>query len=199
MVRQIKKDPRLPAGVLIIFAFFILSFAPPVEETVGHTVASAPVYEPEAFSWYDPADDPDASAPVQAVVVTPSPTIRTPKPRPKATPRPLRVSSKPAITSRPRLNGKNVRGYATYFATGTDGQYGAAGPVLRRALNQKYGEWRGHRVLVCKKDRCLEVKLNDWCACGPRNGEPTLIDLSDEAFRWLAPLSRGVIHVRISY
>jgi rare lipoprotein A (peptidoglycan hydrolase) len=41
------------------------------------------------------------------------------------------------------------------------------------------------------------VRLVDWCACGPRHGRPTLLDLSDDAFRQLAPLSQGVVAVKI--
>lgn len=41
------------------------------------------------------------------------------------------------------------------------------------------------------------VRLSDWCACGPRHGQPTLIDLSPSAFRALAPLSDGIAVVSI--
>jgi expansin (peptidoglycan-binding protein) len=39
--------------------------------------------------------------------------------------------------------------------------------------------------------------LGDWCACGPRGGTPTVIDLDDDAFRRLANLSAGVIAVTV--
>jgi hypothetical protein len=70
----------------------------------------------------------------------------------------------------------------------------AAGPALRRSLGKG---WRGTRVAVCLDGRCVRVTLADWCACGPRHGRPTLLDLSDGAFRRLAPLSRGVIEVTV--
>jgi rare lipoprotein A (peptidoglycan hydrolase) len=38
------------------------------------------------------------------------------------------------------------------------------------------------------------VSLSDWCLC--KNGR--LIDLSDDAFRQLAPLSVGVLRVTIT-
>ena len=41
---------------------------------------------------------------------------------------------------------------------------------------------------------CIRVRLTDWCACG---GE-RIIDLSDEDFATLAPLSQGVIRVRVA-
>lgn len=90
-------------------------------------------------------------------------------------------------------SGPRASGVASWFATGPNGLYGAAGPLLRR------GDWRGSRVIVCVTGtgRCVRVTLNDWCACGDRSGRPTIVDLSDEAFRRLAPLSRGVIPVTV--
>ena len=38
-----------------------------------------------------------------------------------------------------------------------------------------------------------------YCACGPRKGVPTVIDLSDEAFSQLAPLGRGIIAVTVRW
>lgn len=80
-----------------------------------------------------------------------------------------------------------LSGYATYYTTGPDCLCAAAGPMLR------VGDWRGSTVTV----NGLKVTLIDWCACGDRHDEPTLLDLSDEAFRPLAPLSRGVIWVEV--
>jgi hypothetical protein len=45
----------------------------------------------------------------------------------------------------------------------------------------------------------LRVRLVDWCACGPRKGSPTVIDLTDQAFSQLAPLGRGVISVVVRW
>lgn len=182
----------------IIVIFFIIGFA---SVTTGHSATPPP--EPSGFRAVVVPPTP-LHSPTPAVSATPfdeslawellqSPI---PAPSPTATPKPAQIRTKPQ-TPRPvskRPSGRYLRGYATYFATGRDGYYGAAGPVLRQWLGKG---WRGDHVLVCKKSRCLEVVLNDWCACGKRHGEPTLIDLSDEAFRWLAPLSRGVIHVVI--
>jgi rare lipoprotein A (peptidoglycan hydrolase) len=69
--------------------------------------------------------------------------------------------------------------------------YAAAGPLLRKALGPG---WRGRRVTVCHAGRCARVTLNDWCLCSKGR---RLVDLSDEAFRRLAPLGRGVIDVTI--
>jgi hypothetical protein len=67
------------------------------------------------------------------------------------------------------------------------GYVAAAGPALRT------GDWRGRLVVVSANGRSVPVTLSDWCAC-PRR----LIDLSDDAFARLAPLSRGLVLVRIT-
>jgi hypothetical protein len=84
----------------------------------------------------------------------------------------------------------------TGWATWYDWRPGqaAAGPALRRLLGK---DWRGESVSVCVDNRCVRVRLTDWCACGPRRGSPTVIDLDDQVFRRLAPLSRGVIEVTV--
>jgi hypothetical protein len=88
---------------------------------------------------------------------------------------------------------RNLRGVATWYATGPSGAYAAAGPLLRKAIGRG---WRHDQVLVCHADRCLIVTLVDWCLCS--RGD-RLVDLSDEAFRYLAPLSRGVIRVAVGW
>lgn len=71
------------------------------------------------------------------------------------------------------------------------GLYAAAGPSLR------HGEWRGSLVRVTSGGRSVTVRLTDFCACGDRNGIPTILDLSADAFRKLAPLSRGIVAVEV--
>lgn len=92
------------------------------------------------------------------------------------------------------MTGHTVRGVATWFraAPGT----GAAGPALRQALGP---DWRGTRVRVCGISTCIAARLTDWCACADRPGGPTLIDLSAADFADLAPLSRGVMEVKVSW
>jgi hypothetical protein len=68
-----------------------------------------------------------------------------------------------------------------------DGLYAAAGPALR------VGDWRGRTVQVCAGS-CVTVRLTDWCACPKR-----VIDLSSDAFSRLAPLSRGLVRVTVSW
>jgi hypothetical protein len=90
-----------------------------------------------------------------------------------------------------RQDGPSIAGQAVWHATGRDGSYGAAGPFLRRWLGPS---WRGTTVSVCH-ERCIRVRLVDWCRCGDGR---RLVDLSDEAFARLAPLGRGTIQVTIS-
>ncbi len=106
---------------------------------------------------------------------------------------PLANEARPERQSAPttRRTHHVLSGVATWHATGRDGAYAAAGPLLREALGRG---WRGTQVRVCSGGRCIRVTLNDvcWCPKGRR-----LIDLSDEAFARLASLSRGVIVIEI--
>ena len=92
--------------------------------------------------------------------------------------------------------GQALRGYATYYATGPDCLCAAAGPALR------VGAWRGSTVTVCAANEpghCVQARISDACWCIPRHDKPTLLDLSDEAFAALAPLSRGIVEVTVTW
>jgi hypothetical protein len=69
------------------------------------------------------------------------------------------------------------------------GLYAAAGPQLR------VGNWRGRYVVVQAGVRRVRVQLID-CNCGPH---ANLIDLYSDAFQHLAPLSRGVLKVTVTW
>jgi hypothetical protein len=126
------------------------------------------------------------------------------RPAPTATPTPptARLTVVPAAGHTSSGSGSRtissthgmLGGLATWYATGRDGLYAAAGPALRAALGKG---WRGQQVLVVYQGRGVAVTLSDWCLCRPRHGFSTLIDLSDEAFAYLAPLSRGVIRIAV--
>lgn len=60
----------------------------------------------------------------------------------------------------------------------------AAGPALR------VGDWRGSLVRVCASE-CIVVRLTDYMAAD------RLIDLADDDFAKLAPLSQGVQEVLV--
>lgn len=83
-----------------------------------------------------------------------------------------------------------IGGQATWY-NAPSRKDAAAGPDLR------FDGWRGSWVRVTSGERSVTVQLTDWCACGDRNGRPTVIDLDDAAFAELAPLSRGVLDVEV--
>lgn len=106
------------------------------------------------------------------------PTPGAPQPSPSAS-----EGSRPATRGAPTLYG-----VASYYAWRPF--QAAAGPALRRALGP---DWRGRRVEVCRGTLCVVVALTDWCQCyGTR-----VIDLDSRVFALLAPLSRGLIDVKI--
>ena len=71
------------------------------------------------------------------------------------------------------------------------GLYAAAGPLLRKSL----GVWRGKHVVVRANGRAVAVTLSDWCACP--HGRP--LDLYSDAFERLAPLSKGLVKVSVTW
>lgn len=179
--------------LLLIVAAVSIAVWIGLERTAGHVVPPTP--SPTGFATFSPPPLPsptpiaglhDYAAPLRVAptaLPTPAQSAR-PKVRPEAT-HTRSWSGSGAI---------RVRGYATWYATGPSGLFAAAGPTLRRALGPG---WRGSRVLVCRVRRCVEVKLVDWCACGKRNGIPTVLDLSDEAFAAIARLGAGVVRVTV--
>ena len=70
------------------------------------------------------------------------------------------------------------------------GHYAAACAPLRRLLGSG---WRGRTVLVSRGGLTVRVRLIDSCSSRRRT-----IDLFASQFRQLAPLSRGVIRVRVT-
>ena len=158
-------------------------YLPPVPSELAFTPFPSPPAPTLPASCCRPDDEPE------------QPTISAPD-----TGSPAKATADNGDVSPPRtvvraVRGVQVSGPARWHATGRDGAFAAAGCRLRRALGPG---WRGEHVLVAFRRRAIEVRLND--AIGRlRSGacSKTLIDLSDEAFRHLAPLSRGVIRVAI--
>jgi hypothetical protein len=91
---------------------------------------------------------------------------------------------------RPSATAATVRGLASWY--GVDGDVAAAGPALRHS-----GHWRGSVVAVCA-DRCVTVRLVDFCQCYRGQRSERVIDLSPSVFARLAPLSAGLIRVSVS-
>lgn len=113
-------------------------------------------------------------------------------------PRPARAASVPVPPTPPAVRTARppagVRGVATWYAW-RPGQ-AAAGPRLRAALGPG---WRGRTVYVftgrrcIPKVNCVRVRLTDWMRAD------RLIDLDSRSFAFLAPLSRGVLRVTVSW
>lgn len=147
---------------------------------------------PGAIRDFPTSSRPPGSRPDSAVANTAKIEIKvvpTPRPKPKATARKAFVA---------RSTGHHVTGTATWYCkTGVSachhsysgGMYAAAGGEIR------IGAWRGRSVQVCSGGRCITVRLIDWCACGGAR----IIDLYSDAFRRLAPLSAGGIHVTVKW
>lgn len=134
-----------------------------------------------------PAELPDAVASGSTV---PPPSVeaapRTPVPQLRRQPE-LAGHAIPRAEGATRVQSGNLRGLASWYAA--DGMIAAAGPALRRFLG---AHWRGSWIRVCSGS-CVTVHVTDWCGC-PR----AVIDLSDDAFRQLAPLPTGVVRVTVS-
>jgi rare lipoprotein A (peptidoglycan hydrolase) len=87
---------------------------------------------------------------------------------------------------------KVVIGRASWYNVGR-GYYAAAGPDLR------IGSWRGRVVEVCNTEKCIKVKIIDWCQCYRNEPTERIIDLSADAFAALFPLSRGLGKVTVKW
>jgi hypothetical protein len=172
----------IAVSALIVIA---MSFAAP-RSSPDPTAVSSQIGGPTAgagdpFTAVDGASDRSSSGAPLTQAVSPGPSI-------------------PAIGPGRQAGGApppSVRGLATWYDAPslTDA---AAGPALRRALGRT---WRGSWVRVTHVGdgdaRWVVVRLTDWCACGDRNGRPTVIDLDDRAFAELASLGAGVIKVTV--
>ena len=184
----------------IIWVLAILS-AIVVVVWVGKTQAATRQEPPEPHGFIAfpiPSPTPiaglhDYQAPSVGSPLAPAPTA-SPKPkksaRPKATSAAGHTSSGSGTRTIRRPH-RNLSGKASWHATGRDGAYGAACRPLRRAIGPS---WRGRHVLVAFKGKAIEIVLNDWCGSHDKT-----VDLSDEAFRYFAPLSRGVLRVTVGW
>jgi len=136
-------------------------------------------------------DDPaQLGQPDQAVIPAPVDRLKGPG---RITPVLAVTGSGPEPTRVPAA-ASPLRGYATWYDTAGGA---AAGPDLRAALGPG---WRGMSVVVTRADMGagVVVQLTDWCACGSRNGVPTLIDLDRESFAVLALPSAGIVAVTVA-
>ena len=136
--------------------------------------AQQAVFSPASGRTGQPDDHPGAPTvrAVPPVRITPSTSAVT--------------ASGPESTGRPGA-ARPLRGIASWFRSPAG--VSAAGPDLRAALGPG---WRGTSVQVCHADRCTVTVLGDWMRAD------RLVDLDDDVFRALAPLSVGVLAVTLT-
>lgn len=108
-----------------------------------------------------------------------------------ASPSPAAVVFRPPATPRPKppkVTGATVRGSATWYDD-----------HRKSGLYAAVHSWRWgdtpYRVTVRAGDRSVVVTVSDFCLC--TGGGDRVIDLSNEAFSRLAPLSAGVVDVTV--
>ena len=178
--------------LLLVFALFPRQAAG--DAPVAATVVPAAEFEPvgSAGSLSGQATPGAPFQPRTLPVVGSPPILEKPAPSPsvRAVPSvaPVRTSAPEAVASASKA-GHSTRGLASWFRSPRG--VSAAGPALRTALGPG---WRGRQVSVCAGPACITVVLGDWCACSRR-----VIDLDDNQFARLAPLSRGVVEVSVRW
>jgi len=199
--------PVVAVSVALVFGATLVAGQVPTDPPGFDPALLTPVQPEGSAGPPAAAVPPDGSA---APVLEEIEDFRPPERTFGARPQPNLNSSVGVIvkpTPRPRVatsgsggggSGRGVSGSASWYCrTGVSpchyqhagGMYAAAGPALR------VGDWRGRSVRVCANGRCVRVRLIDWCQCyGTR-----VIDLYSDAFRQLAPLSRGTTRVTVSW
>lgn len=151
---------------------------------------------PPTFTPLAPVPSPEPSRPPPGIGVEgarPSdpgrPVVRVPE-------SPVIVVARPDQPSHTDRSAGTVRGTASWYCGHgsactrgyAGGPFAAAGPSLR------VGDWRGRSVLVRAGSHEVRVTLIDWCACPHRT-----LDLYSDAFSRLAPLSRGLVKVTVTW
>ena len=185
--------------ILVAVMYFLPAPRPaiPPDPRYGSAIpvaASPSSVERDTAGW--PTGAPDASLPRPARIVGRAPsgppasgaplsTARPDTPRPAAAPiRPVSLRVTASGT------GHSISGIATWYRWRI-GQ-AAAGPRLRAYIGPR---WRGTLVVVSTATRSIRVRLSDFCGC-PRG---RVIDLDYRSFARLAPLSRGIVSVKVTW
>ncbi len=110
----------------------------------------------------------------------------------------LATSSPPAPPAPATLAAaRRVNGTATNYA-GTAGWMGEPVVALPGALGGRYNGTVNGTVTVCA-NRCVELRVVDWCQCYWGTADQRVVDLSHEAWALVSdqPLSRGLIRVAL--
>lgn len=92
---------------------------------------------------------------------------------------------------------ESMEGWATWCAPTPKYCKGWGGSAMLGAVRSfRYGD-QPYPVRVRYQGKSVVVTVVSYCACGDRNGIPTVIDLSPAAFRQLADQDLGVIMVAV--
>jgi hypothetical protein len=156
---------------------------------LANLAGSPPLAEAESpYTWSRLEDDElrplPAVAPSAVNSATTQPTGSLAASDAVSTPAPTR---KPPTSRGPVL----VTGWATHWPA----RGAAAGQKL---INAFHGHYLGHRIQACLGTACTSpIVLTTSCACGPRHGKPTVVDLPIWAFEQLAPYGAGVIWITV--
>ena len=177
--------------VAVVFAAIVLDAPGATQAGGGDEAAPAPVFAPVPTPG--PSVDAGRPAPVQPIFDHPVP-LRSVSPAPRRAVRQVPHAAVAVSGAASSLEG--VRGTASWYCGHGSacprgypgGLYAAAGPALR------VGDWRGRYVVVAAMGQRVRVRLVDWCACPSR-----ALDLFADAFSRLAPLSRGLVKVKVSW
>lgn len=135
---------------------------------------------------------PPSGEPLELALV---PAAATADGQPEGTPTPLGAPDRHEAVSVAATAPSTLRGWATVDEGQARG-HAAAGPALRRALGGDPA-FRGEAVTVVKGKQRIVVRLTDWCACGKRHDEQTLIDLNPSDYRTLTGRDPGIAWVRV--
>jgi hypothetical protein len=127
----------------------------------------------------------------------------TPSPEPSASPTPapsptLARTPRPTTTPAPAAR-HSISGTASYCAPTPTRCQGWGGTARLGAVPTFHFGDRRYLARACERladagTRCVTVLVVSYCACRDK-----VIDLSPDAFRQLAPLSRGIVPVRVTW
>lgn len=109
------------------------------------------------------------------------------------------TAAEPSAAAAAQAAERRVNGIASNYA-GTAGWMGEPVVALPGPLGGRYSGRVNGTVTVCA-DRCVELRVVDWCQCYWGSADQRVVDLSDEAWLLVSdqPLRRGVVPVTLIF